>query len=98
MLVLAAQGWPNSRIAEEMGTRHSTVKSYLHSACVKLNARNRTQAIVEALKQAHLADEGLFTMEELVEWWSSLGPEVLEEAARILRQRLKQEQDQSGAE
>lgn len=92
VLVLVAQGLTNEKIAKKMGTRTSTVKAYLHQVFVKLNVHNRTQAIIEGLKQAHLAEEGLYTIEELADWWSSLGPEVLEAAAKILRQR--QEKDQ----
>ena len=92
VLVLVAQGLTNERIAEKMGTRISTITAYLHQVFVKLNVRNRTQAIIEGLKQAHLAEEGLYSIEELADWWSSLGPEVLEAAAQILRQRQEQEQ------
>ncbi len=92
VIILVTQGLTNEQIAERMGTRISTVKAYLHQAFVKLNVRNRTQAVLEALKQANIAEEGLYSLEEMADWLSSIGPEVLEAAAKILRQRQAQEQ------
>ncbi|RAC93951.1 DNA-binding response regulator, partial [Burkholderia multivorans] len=39
-----ALGWSNARIAEALGLRESTVKSYLNTAMVKLTARTRHEA------------------------------------------------------
>lgn len=93
VLFFVAQGFTNEQIANRMGTRVSTVKAYLHQVFVKLNVRNRSQAIIEALKKANLAADGLYSIEELAEWWSSIGPDVLEAAAKILRQRQERERD-----
>ncbi|WP_245940793.1 MULTISPECIES: LuxR C-terminal-related transcriptional regulator [Brevibacterium] len=43
-----ALGWPNGRIAEALGLRESTVKSYLNTAMVKLSARTRHEAVSHA--------------------------------------------------
>ncbi|MCM1013570.1 MULTISPECIES: LuxR C-terminal-related transcriptional regulator [unclassified Brevibacterium] len=40
-----ALGWSNARIAEALGLRESTVKSYLNTAMVKLSARSRHEAV-----------------------------------------------------
>lgn len=40
-----ALGWSNARIAETLGLRESTVKSYLNTAMVKLSARTRHEAV-----------------------------------------------------
>ncbi|GAA3843283.1 helix-turn-helix transcriptional regulator [Brevibacterium ammoniilyticum] len=40
-----ALGWSNARIAEALGLRESTVKSYLNTAMVKLTARTRHEAV-----------------------------------------------------
>lgn len=43
-----ALGWPNGRIAEALGLRESTAKSYLNTAMVKLSARTRHEAVSKA--------------------------------------------------
>ncbi len=43
-----ALGWPNGRIAEALGLRESTVKSYLNTAMVKLSAGTRHEAVSRA--------------------------------------------------
>ena len=93
VLVLIARGLTNEQIAIKLGTRVSTVKAYLHQVFVKLNVRNRSQAVIEALKKAHLAADGLYSVEELADWWACIGPEVLEEAAQILRRRQEKQQN-----
>lgn len=40
-----ALGWSNARIAEALGLRESTVKSYLNTAMVKLSAGTRHEAV-----------------------------------------------------
>ncbi|WP_209325835.1 helix-turn-helix transcriptional regulator [Brevibacterium renqingii] len=40
-----ALGWSNAHIAETLGLRESTVKSYLNTAMVKLSARTRHEAV-----------------------------------------------------
>ncbi|MDN5792143.1 MAG: LuxR C-terminal-related transcriptional regulator, partial [Brevibacterium aurantiacum] len=43
-----ALGWSNARIAEGLGLRESTVKSYLNTAMVKLSAGTRHEAVASA--------------------------------------------------
>lgn len=45
ILAHVALGWSNARIADGLGLRESTVKSYLNTAMVKLSARTRHEAV-----------------------------------------------------
>jgi DNA-binding CsgD family transcriptional regulator len=49
-LHFAAQGYANKRIAYELGISVSTVKHFVSSALIKLNASDRTEAVVIAMK------------------------------------------------
>lgn len=46
VLALAAQGYPNQRIADEMNLANSTVRNYLSSAYQRLGCQNRTEAAI----------------------------------------------------
>ncbi|MGB3698818.1 MAG: LuxR C-terminal-related transcriptional regulator [Gordonia sp. (in: high G+C Gram-positive bacteria)] len=48
VLSLAALGYGNARIAEELGVAADTVKGYMKAAMGKLDARNRLEAVVLA--------------------------------------------------
>ncbi len=49
-LHFAAQGYANKRIAYELGISESTVKHFVSNALIKLNASDRTEAVVIAMK------------------------------------------------
>ena len=51
VLRLVASGAPFREVAEALGRGEETVRSHLKSAQAKLGARNRTQAVAEALRQ-----------------------------------------------
>ena len=87
MLAMAARGLTIVEMADELVTSVSTIKSFLHNACNKLNARNRGHATIIALKRGLLKDQDIYTAEEMVDMWAPLGPDVFEEVASILRQR-----------
>ena len=55
ILELAAQGTTNKRIAGILGISEQTVKNHISSILRKLEAENRTQAVVLALEQ-HLIE------------------------------------------
>jgi DNA-binding NarL/FixJ family response regulator len=48
---LLARGWPNKRIARELGVSEGTVKVHLLAIFRALDARNRTQAVLAAQKK-----------------------------------------------
>jgi len=91
---MAARGLTTAEMAAELITEISTIKTFLHQACAKLNARSRAQATYIALKQGLLKDQLIYSPEEIVEMWAPLGPDVLEEVAQLLRQRQSRDLSQ----
>ena len=88
VLALVARGLTNQEIAEQLCTSVSTVRSFLYQACAKLEARNREQAFILAIKKRAVRVSDVFTLGELVELLSSVKPEIIEQVAQLLRQRL----------
>jgi len=95
-LVLVARGLTNQEIAEQLCTSISTVRTFLYQACIKLEASNRAQAFISALRRRALNVDEVFSLDELVELLDSLGPEAMETVAQQLRQKLEQERLPSG--
>ena len=91
VLILVAHGLTNEEIADKLCTSTSTVRTFLYQACAKLEARNRAQAFISAVKQRAINVGEVFSLDELVELLASLGPESVEKIARLLRQKLEQE-------
>lgn len=54
VLRLVGEGLPNSDISERLHLSEGTVRNYLSSAIVKLNARNRTEAFAVARDKGYL--------------------------------------------
>ena len=50
VLELAAEGFTDREIAAELGIGDQTVKSHIRRVMVKLRARNRTHAVITALR------------------------------------------------
>ena len=96
VLILVARGLTNEEIADHLCTSISTVRTFLYQACTKLQARNRAQAFISAVKQRAINVGEVFSLDELVELLASLGPESVEKIARLLRQKLEQERLPSG--
>jgi DNA-binding CsgD family transcriptional regulator len=98
VLVLVGRGLTNREIARRLFTSISTVKIYLHQACVKLKARNRAQAVILAMKRGLLDTQELYSLDELADLLASLGPEATETVAQLLKSKLEQAQLLSGIE
>jgi len=88
VLALVARGLTNQEIAEQLCTSVSTVRSFLYQACAKLEARNREQAFILAIKKRAIRVSDVFSLGELVELLASVEPEIIEQVAQLLRQRL----------
>jgi len=54
VLRLVGEGLPNSDISERLHLSEGTVRNYLSSAILKLNARNRTEAFAIAREKGYL--------------------------------------------
>ena len=92
VLALVARGLTNQEIAEQLCTSVSTVRSFLYQACAKLEARNREQAFIQAIKKRAIRINDVFSLGEVVELLSSVEPEIIEQVAQLLRQKLRHEQ------
>jgi DNA-binding CsgD family transcriptional regulator len=90
VLILVARGFTNKEIADHLCTSTSAVKVFLHQACVKLEARNRAQAVILAMRQGAIRTEDVYSLEELADLLASLGPEAIQTIAQLVKQRLEQ--------
>jgi DNA-binding NarL/FixJ family response regulator len=97
VLILVAHGLTNEEIADKLCTSTSTVRTFLYQACAKLEARNRAQAFISAVKQRAINVGDVFSLDELVELLSSLGPQSVNTIARLLSQKVEQERLPSGS-
>ncbi len=97
VLILVAHGLTNEEIADKLFTSTSTVRTFLYQACAKLEAGNRAQAFISAVKQRAINVGEVFSLDELVELLASLGPESVNTIARLLSQNVEQERLPSGS-
>lgn len=98
VLILVARGLTNQEIADHLSSSCGKVKTILHQACVKLEAHNRIEAVFLAMRLKTITVDEIFSLDELVELLSSLGPDSVETIARLLRQELEQEHFPSSEE
>jgi len=96
VLIHVAHGLTNEEIADKLCTSTSTVRTFLYQACAKLEARNRAQAFISAVKQRAINVGEVFSLDELVELLSSLGPQSVNTIARLLSQNVERERLPSG--
>jgi DNA-binding CsgD family transcriptional regulator len=85
------RGLDNEEIAEQLSISTSAVKIYLHQACIKLEARNRAQAVISAFKERALDIHEVYSLEELAGLLASLGPQAIQVIARLLKTKLELE-------
>jgi DNA-binding NarL/FixJ family response regulator len=88
VLALVARGLTNQEIADRLCTSASTVRTYLHQACIKLEARNRAQAFISAVRRSALDVDEVFSLDEMVDLLASLGPEAMLKLVEMLREKL----------
>lgn len=82
VLALAGRGLTNQEIADDLFISARTVKCTLHRAGVRLGARNRTQAVILAMRQGALNILDMFSIDELAELLGSMPPEVVAAVSR----------------
>jgi DNA-binding NarL/FixJ family response regulator len=92
VLALVARGLSNQEIAAQLYTSVSTVRSFLYQVCAKLEAPNREQAFILAVKKKAITVSEVFSLGEMVELLASVNPEVIEKIAQLLRQRFQKQQ------
>lgn len=79
----------NSEIAQRLGVSVNKVKTIIHQACVKLEARNKNKAIFLAIRRGEISLNEVYSLEELAELFSSLGPDMLRRIAHLVHQELE---------
>ncbi len=90
MVARHGQHLSNTEIARRLGISVSRVKTILHQACIKLGAHNRNEAIFFAImKRGEISPTEVYSLDELAEILSSLGPDTLRRIAHLVRQELE---------
>ncbi len=79
----------NSEIGQRLGIPVTRVKTLMHQACVKLKAENRNEAVFSAMRQGEIRLNELFSLDELAEILSSVGPKTLRKIAQLVRPELE---------
>ncbi|MGB2583865.1 MAG: helix-turn-helix transcriptional regulator [Dehalococcoidia bacterium] len=90
VLALAGRGLTNQEIADELFISTLTVKCTLHRACVRLGARNRTQAVILAMRRGALHILDMFSTDDLAELLASLPPELMASVCQRVEQNHMQ--------
>ena len=85
ILSQAGRGQTNQEVADRLRISVRTVKCLLHRACVKLGARNRDQAVIQALRRKEIGIHDIFSVDELAELVASAPPETMAEIVRRVR-------------
>jgi DNA-binding CsgD family transcriptional regulator len=80
----------NSEIGQRLGISVTRVKTLIHQACVKLEADNRNEAVLFAMRRGEIYLNELLSLEELAEILSSVDPDVLRMIANLVRQNPAQ--------
>ena len=62
----------------------------MHQACIKLGVHNRAEAVVSALKQREISTEEIYSLNELIQYLSTLGADSVEKMAQTLDQKFGQ--------
>ena len=80
----------NSEIGQRLGITVTKVKTLIHQACVKLEAHNKNEAVLLAMRRGEINLNELLSLDELAEILSSLDPDVLREIANFVRNNRMQ--------
>lgn len=79
----------NAEIGQRLSMSARKVKRLMHQVCIKLEVRNKNKAINLALKRRDIILTDLWSLDEVAEIFSSLGPEMLRRIANVVRQGLE---------
>ena len=79
----------NAEIGQRLGVCVSRVKTTIHQACIKLQAHNRNEAILFALKRGEISLNELYSLDELAERFTSLDPDTLRMIGHLVYQGLE---------
>lgn len=77
-----------SEIGQRRGASVNSVRLAIHRACVKLEARNRYEAILLAVRRGEINLGEYLSPDEVTETVGTLGPNLLRRLAHLVRQDL----------
>lgn len=77
-----------SEISQRRSISVNSVRLAIHRACVKLEARNRYEAILFAVRRGEISPGEYLSPDELTETISTLGPNLLKRLPHLMRQEL----------
>lgn len=86
---LGAKKLSNSEVAEQLGISVIRVKRLMHHAFKKLEVNNRTAAVRSAMIRGEIKVNEVFSLDELADLLSSLGPDRLRRIAYLVHQWLE---------
>ncbi len=87
-VILAGIGLVNKEIAESLGISPGSVRIFLNRACAKLGVNKRSEAFMLALKKREIGINDVFSLDDIIEYLAPLGADSIEEMARLLEQKL----------
>jgi DNA-binding CsgD family transcriptional regulator len=79
----------NGEIGKRLGIAVTRVKTLIHQACIKLEARNRNEAVFLAMKRGEIKLNELLTLDEIAEILCSVDSDVLRMIANYIRYNRK---------
>ncbi len=77
-------------IGQRIGMPDSKVNTLIHKICIKLEAQDKNEAIIIALKRGDIKLNEFWSLDELAELFDSLSPDMLSSIANIVRQKTEQ--------
>jgi DNA-binding NarL/FixJ family response regulator len=80
----------NNEISQRLNIPVTKVKTLIHEACRKLNAHNRNEATLLAMRNGEIKLSELLTLEELSELLRSVDPQTLRNIATSIRENRYQ--------
>jgi DNA-binding CsgD family transcriptional regulator len=90
VLILVGRGTSNKEIAACLHMSISTVKQFVHTACVKLGVDNRAQAVIKAIEKGAITPQDIFSLEEIAWFVRAIDIETVESIlAPLLKQKLE---------
>ncbi|MFC1925673.1 LuxR C-terminal-related transcriptional regulator [Chloroflexota bacterium] len=78
----------NTEIAQRLGMSVNKVKTLIHQSCTKLGAHGRNEVILFALMRGEISLNQIYTLDEIAERFSSVGPDMLRRIAQLVSQGL----------
>ncbi len=78
-------------IADRLCISASAASTFLSRASAKLGAHRRADAVLLALKQREISIGEISSLDELLHFLASLGPESIEKMAELLDEKLGKE-------